>query len=350
MDYNKKTDYFEEDLKIISSYLEEKGYTGKTFMITGATGLIGSIIIRAIVYFNQSHDEKIKVVALARNPEKVKQIFGETSVDIPELDFVYQDIAAKISSRVPCDYIIHTANSTSSAFFMTNPVEVIESIYAGTKSVLDFAVSTKAKGVVYLSSMEVFGRVDIDKRVHEEDLGYLDIQNIRSCYSEGKRLAELLCKSYASEYNLPVKVARLAQTFGAGVPKTENRVFAQFARSASRGEDIVLHTTGESMGNYCYLTDVVHALLLLLKDGTRGDTYTVVNEETTRTIAEMAQMVASSFSEGKSKVIFDIPEGNYYGYAPATKMQLSSEKIRKLGWEPRYSLKEMYERMMPSIL
>ena len=286
------------------------------------------------------------MIGLARNSDKVKSMFPEDK----NLSFVYQDIISPLSDEIECDYIVHTANSTTSKYFMTNPVEVIESIYTGTKQVLNYALKHKVKGIVYLSSMEVFGEVHTEARLSEEQLGYLDIQNIRSCYSESKRLAELLCKSYAEEYGLPVCVARLAQTFGAGIPKSENRVFAQFARSSVMGRNIVLHTNGQSMGNYCYTTDVIKALILLLKEGKKGEAYTVVNEETTRTIKEVAQMVAENFSDGCSKVIFDIPENNRYGYAPATKMKLSSKKLRELDWKPEFSLKEMFERMIPDLM
>lgn len=346
-----RTDYLQEDLELISEELENLQFGGSTVLITGATGLIGSLCVKAIAEFNKTHSHKIIVVALARSEEKVKYIYSyEYEMGLlHEVTFIYQDISDKLPPCIECDYIIHTANSTTSKFFMTNPVEVIESIYTGTKRVLDFAVDKQVKGMVYLSSMEVFGRVDSEGRISEDQLGYLDIQSVRSCYSEGKRLAELLCKSYAVEYGLSVRTARLAQTFGAGVPKTDNRVFAQFARSAMNGEDIVLHTKGRSMGNYCYTRDVIKALLLLLKEGKNGDAFTVVNEETTRTIAEMAQMVAEKFSNGKSKVVFDIPEGNQFGYAPDTKMRLSNEKLRGLGWHPEIPLEEMYRRMLPSL-
>ena len=346
-----RTDYLQEDLEIISTELETHQFGGSKILITGATGLIGSLCVKAIVEYNRNYSEKIYVTALARSEDKVNKVFADEfeSGSMQEVSFIYQDISDELPSNIECDYIIHTANSTTSKFFMTNPVEVIESIYTGTKRVLDFAVDKQVKGMVYLSSMEVFGRVDSEDRIREEQLGYLDIQNVRSCYSEGKRLAELLCKSYAVEYGLSVRTARLAQTFGAGVPKTENRVFAQFARSAMKGEDIVLHTKGQSMGNYCYTRDVIKALLLLLKEGKNGDAFTVVNEETTRTIAEMAQMVAEKFTNGESKVIFDIPEGNQFGYAPDTKMRLSNEKLRGLGWQPEIPLEEMYRRMLPSL-
>lgn len=331
--------YLEEDLQKLSAYIKEKNFSGSTIMVTGATGLIGSLCIKALVNSGDIH-----VIGFARNPQKIESIFGEMAENV---NFIYQDISEPLPDSIECDFIIHTANSTTSNFFITNPVEVIESIYEGTKRILDYGVEHDVKGIVYLSSMEVFGKVDSSQRIGEKELGYLDIQNVRSCYSEGKRLAELLCKSYAIEYDLPVKVARLAQTFGAGVPKTENRVFAQFARCAIKGEDIVLHTLGRSVGNYCYTVDVIRALLLLLKEGESGDVYTVVNEETTRTIVDMAQMVADEFSKGKSKIVFDIPEVNQYGYAPDTKMRLSAEKLRSLGWKPEVSLTEMYRRMIP---
>lgn len=344
--------YLNEDLEKLAEYLNSEGFGSSNFLITGATGLIGSLCVKAIIEHNKKYDTTINVTALARNAEKVKSIFADELDDnehIENVNFIYQDISEPIADWIECDYIIHTANSTTSKFFMTNPVEVIESIYTGTKRILDFGVRKKVKGIVYLSSMEVFGRVISDKRIEENQLGFIDIQNIRSCYSEGKRLAELMCKSYASEYGLPVKTARLAQTFGAGVPKNENRVFAQFARSAMNGEDIVLHTKGESVGNYCYTQDVIRALLLLLKNGESGEAYTVVNEETTRTIAEMARLVADKFSAGKSKVVFDIPKDNMYGYAPDTKMRLSASKLSALGWKATVDLEEMYRRMLPDL-
>lgn len=332
--------YIEEDLNRLAKKIKEEGFEGSTVLVTGATGLIGSLCIKAF-----AKNENVRVIALARNPQKAKNLFADLSVE-----YIFQDISQPLPDEIECNYIIHTANSTESQFFMTNPVEVIDSIYTGTKQILDYGVRHNVKGIVYLSSMEVFGRVDSDERITENQLGYLDIQSVRSCYSEGKRLAELLCKSYAVEYGISVKIARLAQTFGAGIQKTENRVFAQFARSAMKGEDIILHTKGESVGNYCYTTDVISALLVLLKKGEKGGVYNVVNEETTRTIAEMAQMVADKFSVGKSQLIFDIPQKNAFGYAPDTKLRLSSEKLNRLGWNATVNLEEMYKRMIPDLI
>ena len=339
--------YLDEDLCELSQFLKEQDFTGSTVLVTGATGLIGSLCIRALMAYNRTADRPIRIIGLARNPEKVQAMFGE---DANHAEFHYQDILEPLDDEIECDYIVHTANSTASRYFITKPVEVIESIYQGTKLILEYGVRHTVKGIVYLSSMEAFGRVECENRICEDQLGYIDLQNTRSCYSEGKRIAELMCKCYAEEFDLPVRIARLAQTFGAGVPKTENRVFAQFARSAVRGENIVLHTKGQSVGNYCYTADVIRAVFLLLKKGKKGEAYTVVNEETTRTIAEMAEMVAEQFSDGRSSVVFDIPEKNPFGYAPDTKMRLSSRKLNELGWQATYGLREMYESMLPDLM
>lgn len=347
-----KSKYLQEDLCSIAQELNVRGFGGSSILITGATGMIGSILIRGIIEYNKIYTPLIECIGLCRSSEKVAFIYNdeidETGV-IPNVKFIYQDITRSISKDLQCDYIVHTANSTSSKAYITNPVEVIDIIYNGSKSVFDYAVQVKAKGVVYLSSMEVFGRVYREARAAESELGYLDIQNIRSSYSEGKRLVECMAASYAEEYSLTVKVARLAQTFGAGIQPTDNKAYAQFARSAIKGEDIILHTKGQSFGNYCYTADVIKAILLLLKDGNAGDAYNVVNEETTRSIYELACLAADVFSYGKSKVVFDIPEDNIYGYAAETRLKLSSAKLNALGWKAVYNLKEMYERIKPDL-
>lgn len=336
--------YLTEDLDNISKYICEQGIDNCNIAVTGATGLIGSLIIKAIVFCNKNYNKNISVTAFARSQSKVQEIFGENTDNV---NFVFQDIAEPISKKIKTDYIIHTANPTVSKYFITNPVETIETIYTGSKNILEYAKNVNAKSVVYLSSMEVFGATDAQKdKVFEKDIGYLDILNIRSCYSESKRLVECMCSCYAQEYNVNVKIARLAQVFGAGILKGENRVFAQFARSAINGEDIVLHTTGESVGNYCYTADAIKAIFLLLVKGEKGQAYTVANEKSTTTIRDMAMMVANEIAEQKIKVVFDIPKNNVFGYAPPTTMRLSSQKLQQLGWSPQVNLKEAYKRMM----
>ncbi len=173
--------------------------------------------------------------------------------------------------------------------------------------------------------------------------------NLSASYSSamlGKRMAEHYCYIYHKQYKVPVKIARLAQVYGYGVDPDDNRVFAQFARAASSGEDVVLHTEGLSMGNYCESRDAINALLIILDRGQDGEAYNVVNEDNTMRICDMAMLVAERIAEGKIKVLYDIQKHNVFGYARDTKLRLSSEKLRKLGWKPRKNIEEMYRDLI----
>ena len=345
-----KDTVLQQDLEYIADYnLPYDKMKGCNILITGATGLVGSMLVKALACCNRRHKLGITIYALVRNEEKAKVVL-EGLADRPDVKFVKGDILQPLTIEENIDFIIHGASVTASKTFVTMPVETIRTALEGTENVLELAKNKKIKSMVYISSMEAFGITNPAlESVREEDLGYIDVMNVRSSYSESKRMCEVLCASYAHEYSVPVKVARLAQTFGAGVSKEENRVFAQFAKSAMEQQDIVLHTKGESTGNYCYTADAVLGLLTVLLKGITGQVYTVANPQTTIQIKDMAQMVADHLAEGRIKVIFDIPEDALtFGYAPDVKMHLNSDKLMSLGWQPRYALQEMYERMIAS--
>lgn len=321
----------------------------RTILVTGATGLVGSMIVKALACCNRCHDLGMTILALVRSEEKAAAILGEL-FSREDIKLVKGDILRPLQVEENVDYIIHGASVTASKTFVTMPVETIRTALNGTENLLEFAKEKRVKSMVYISSMEAFGITDPKlASIREEDLGYIDVMNVRSSYSESKRMCEVLCASYAHEYQVPVKVARLAQTFGAGVSKDEGRVFAQFAKSAMAGEDIVLHTKGESTGNYCYTADAVAGLLTILLKGNSGEVYTVANPNTTIKIKDMAQMVADRIANGQIQVIFDIPEDALtFGYAPDVAMHLNADKLKALGWEPHYDLPEMYERLVRS--
>lgn len=345
MDYILKEDidYIAKSNMIAWNRLE-----GKSILVTGATGLIGSQIVFALDQYNHLYDGKIRIYALVRNAKKAEKIFENHSEYVK---VVIGDIRSAIAIDDDIDYIIHGASMTSSKEFVDYPVETILTGMTGTDNVLCFAREKNVKSMVYLSSLEVYGVTDPDKKsVKEEEYGYINQLVPRSSYSEGKRMAECLCISYGHEYGVPVKIARLSQTFGPGVSYSDNRVFAQFARCAIEGENIVLKTKGETFRNYCYIRDAIIGILCVLLEGKANEAYNIANKETGISICDMAHLVADDIAEKKITVVFDIAEDlSKFGYGPTIKIALDTDKIEQLGWKAEVGIKDAFGRMINSM-
>lgn len=349
----KKTDVLKEDLLYLcySEKIEWDRFAGKTIFVTGATGLIGSLLCKAFLVADRERGLGITLIALIRNREKAKTVFG---VDFEKLKLVISDIVTlDIDVTLDCeiDYVFHCASITASKTMVNMPVETLMTSVKGTRNLLEFIRKKQVEAFVYVSSMEVYGLfTHLGRDVTEEDMGYINPLSVRSNYPESKRLCENMCVAYHHEYGVHVRVARLAQTFGAGVLPGENRVFAQFAKSVINGDNIVLHTQGKSEGNYCYTADAIGGLLIIALKGMDGEAYNVSNPQTHTTIANMAKLVANEFGRGKCQVVFDIPKTNEFGYAADTKMRLSSDKLKRLGWKPEVGLIEAYRRLIDYIV
>ena len=220
----------QEDINaFVKNFKDVFPLNGDSFLITGASGLIGSTLIHCLLAL----DKSITITAPVRNLEKAKQLFDESelkNIKFIECDFIHFDY----STLRPIHYIVHCAAPTASKFFIEHPVETSNTIMDGTKKMLEVAKDLSVKGMVYLSSLEVYGEIHDDTNaVTEEVQGYLDPMAVRSSYPMAKRASENLCCLYASEYGVPVKIARLTQTTGAGIAKDDNRIIAQFAKLAS---------------------------------------------------------------------------------------------------------------------
>lgn len=353
---NPQDEILQEDLELLAGMGEIPfdELHGKTVLVTGATGLIGSFAVKALACVNRKRETGIQIYALARNKEKAETIFGNLC-GRDDFHLLIGDVGAAETfheSGCKADYIIHGASATSSKYFVSNPVETIQTAIQGTVNVLEYAKEIRAKGVLYLSSLEAYGKPSEDAGlICESYSGYIDPLQVRSSYSEGKRMAECICASYASEYQVPVKIARLSQTFGAGVVYDDGRVFAEFARCALEKKDIVLHTAGKTVRSYCYIKDAAAALFLILLKGESGGAYNVTNMDTQISIADMAQLVCDTFQETGIQVVYDQPKDvSSFGYNPEMVITMDSGKLMELGWKPTVNLPEMFMRMAKSMV
>lgn len=319
-------------------------FKNSVVLITGATGLVGGMLVRTLSLANEYHNLNMRIITSGRNQEKGEKIKHECNAKFFNGDIRNSDLFFGINGNI--DYIFHCAAITKSADMVARPVDVMTTEIDGTRNILNLAQKKGCKSLVYLSSMEVYGQ-GLQGETDETKLGYIDLSNPRSCYPESKRCCEMLCVSYSKQFNLPVKIARLAQSFGAGTPKDDTRVFAQFARSAINGENIILHTEGKSRGNYCYISDSVCGLLTILLRGKNGEVYNVANPDASVTIREMAELVADGIFNEKIKVVVNIPNDvAKLGYAPTVGYRLNADKLVSLGWNPKLKLNEMYLRLL----
>ena len=337
-----------EDIQLFASrFALATELEGKTIAITGSTGLLGACMVHCLLALKAQRGVNLHIVAVVRNMEKAVRLFGEES---EEISYYQYDFSATepFQPKRKVDYLFHFAAPTASKDFVEKPVETMNTVYMGMQNILNYAEQTKLESLVLASTLEVYGTITDDSTPLTEDKqGYLNPMATRSSYPLAKRAAEALCHNYAVEKQVKVKVARLAQTFGAGVSKQDNRVFAQFARSVIHNENIILHTTGELSRCYCYTTDAISAMLYILLKGEDGTAYNVANEATYISIRQMAELVAKTFNPDHVHVVIEMQEG--LGYSPTTKLRLDTQRIQSLGWTPYYNIKEMFHRLIASM-
>lgn len=318
-----------------------------SFLITGATGMIGQNIVSVLTKLNDVYDANIRIIAHTRNLQKAKKVF-EGYKGRADIEFLIGEVET-LEYKNDIDYIIHTAGVTGgSKQHIEYPMRTISTALEGTNNVLDLAVDKKTKGVVFLSSLEVYGDTGFDKQeIFETDGGYIDPVNVRSSYSESKRMCECMCASYTKQYGIPTFIARLTATFGYGVSYADNRVFAQFAKSVIEKKDIVLKSTGETVRNYCDAEDAAVAFLVMLANGKHGEAYNVADMSTEISIKDLALKFIQLFPESGIELKFDLGiDAAKLGYAPVMRNVLNSDKLMALGWRPMNTLDETIKKLV----
>ena len=243
------------------------------------------------------------------------------------------------------DFIIHGASITSSKMFVENPVETIMTSFMGIRNMLELGRKKNVRSMVFLSSMEVYGVSKDDALLTEADVGYLNPLSIRSSYPESKRMSESLCVAYAKEYGVPVKIARLAQTFGPGMQPEDKRAIVQFLQSALSQKDIEIKASGESARMYLYTFDAVSGLVTLLLHGENAAAYNVANKDTYCSVRTLAESIVKVVG-GNSRVLVNTgTEEERRIYPPDSFLRLDTSGVESLGWKPYYDLETSIQNL-----
>lgn len=307
----------------------------KKYFITGATGLVGGSLVKHLIGSGE------QVIAYVRDVQKARNTLPQHH----NLSIIEGSLEDLTSYAGEIDYIIHAAAPTGSSFFIEKPVETIDSIVMGTRAILELAKKREVKSVVVLSSMEVYGAPTGDELLTEDKQYYLDPLSLRSSYPMSKRLTETMCAAYASEYNVPVKVARLAQVLGNELLPDDNRVIAQFIRAAKEGIDIKIATDGKTKQTYIYVNDAMSGISTILEKGEDGLAYNLGNDQTYCSILELATMIAGEVANNEIRVITNTAP-NAKKYPPNRTLRLSSAKLERLGWRAEVNLKQAVRKLI----
>ena len=341
MKLNKQHLLYQEDLRRILDVSGIGGINGKSFLITGATGLMGVCMIDALMAFVKEGND-IQIYAVGRSWDRAKSRLGEYESD-PHFHFIEQDVRQPLPVNLKVDYIVPMASNTHPLAYSQYPIETIEINVKGAEYALQKALECGAT-VLYPSSVEIYGNARGEDVFTEDYTGNLNLRNARACYPESKRLSEALCLSYMAERGVDVKIARLSRVFGPTMLGTDTKASSQFIMKALAGEDIVLKSKGDQFFSYTYVTDVVKAMLYILLHGESGKAYNISNKDCNVTLKHFAEACAQW--AGKD-VVFDLPsETEQKGYSVAMQAILSNTSLLSIGYQPLYSFDDAIARTL----
>lgn len=307
---------------------------GKTIMISGATGMIGSFLIEVLLREGSIG----RILALGRNEKSFLKRFADY-LDNNKLQFISHDVNLPLENIQKADYVVHAASNTHPVAYATAPIETIRTNVIGTNNMLEYATTCHAERFLFVSSVEVYGENKGDTEYFDENyLGYIDCNTLRAGYPESKRAGESLCQAYRKERSLDVVIARLARTYGPTMRSNDSKAISQFIKSGINKENIILKSAGNQLYSYCYVADAVSALLTILMNGEDGEAYNVADSESDICLKDLAVMIAKYSG---TRVEYQLPDAvESAGYSKATKAIMSADKLKRLGWEAHWDISE----------
>lgn len=338
---NKTHPLYLEDLNNILCNIGIGELCNKSFLITGSTGLLGSVLIDALMLANH-RNANISVYAVGRNKEKAFERFGEY-YDDDYFHFIEQDVRQPLPNEINVDYIIPLASNTHPLAYSQYPIETIEINVKGAEYALEKAVECDAT-VLYPSTVEIYGNARGEDVFTEDYTGQLNLSTARACYTESKRVSEALCQSFIAEREVKVKIVRLSRIFGPTMLMSDSKASSQFIIKALNGEDIILKSKGEQYFSYTYTADAVSAMLTVLANGENGVPYNISNELCNVHLKDFARYCAEW--AGKD-VVFDLPSDiEKKGFSVAMQAILDNSRLKSIGWIPKYEMKEAINRTL----
>ncbi len=300
----------------------------KRILVTGGAGFIGSHLCKKLV------EEGNDVICLDNFFTGSKDNVWDL-MDYKNFELVRHDVTEKLLVEV--DQIYNLACPASPVHYQYNPIKTAKTSVWGAMNMLGLAKRVNAR-ILQASTSEVYG----DPQVHPQPETYRGSVNpigIRSCYDEGKRMAETLFFDYRRQHNLDIKVIRIFNTYGPNMNPYDGRVVSNFIVQALKGEDITIYGDGSQTRSFCYVDDLVGGMCRMM-DSREGFTGPVnLGNPGEFTMLELAKKVIELTGSGSGIVYKPLPSDD-----PAQRKPIIDLAREELGWEPHIMLEEGLKR------
>ncbi|MDQ3652222.1 MAG: SDR family oxidoreductase [Acidobacteriota bacterium] len=296
-------------------------------LVTGGAGFIGSHMCERLI--NDGHDVICLDNFFTGRRANIFHLLGN-----PRFELIRHDVIEPILLEV--DQIYNLACPASPVFYQYNPVKTVKTSVMGAINMLGLAKRVRAR-ILQASTSEVYG----DPEMHPQTEAYWGNVNpigIRSCYDEGKRLAETLMMDYHRQSNVDTRIARIFNTFGPRMLENDGRVVSNFIVQALCGEELTLYGTGEQTRSFCYVDDLVEGLIRLMNTDGIHDPVNLGNpgEFTMRQLAEEIALVCGTDVKVRH---CPLPQDD-----PKQRRPDITRAQQLLGWSPTIQLREGLKR------
>ena len=319
---------YKNDLNKAISSIDLSQLQNKSILITGGLGLICSTIVDLLYTANLN----IKIFIADIN----EQFYKERYSNYKDIVYIKYDALNDINFNISVDYIIHGAGLASPELYVEKPVETMLSNFNGLLNLLNYAKDKNVKRLLYISSSEVYGIKSNNNSFIESEFGSVNINDVRSSYSEAKRSSEVLCRAFSKEYGVNTVIVRPGHIYGPTASPKDKRISSVFCYQAAKGENLVMKSAGQQMRSYCYSIDCAAQILLVLLNGLCGEAYNIGHSKST-TIKEMASIVAKA---GNVELIIEDYVKQDPSFNPMNNSSLDTKKVFSLGYYDIFSVED----------
>jgi UDP-glucuronate decarboxylase len=296
----------------------------KRTLITGGAGFLGSHLCERLL--NEGNEVICVDNFFTGSKENIAHLLGN-----PYFEVIRHDVTFPLYLEV--DQIYNLACPASPIHYQHDPVQTTKTSVHGAINMLGLAKRLNAR-ILQASTSEVYG----DPEVHPQTEGYWGKVNpigIRSCYDEGKRCAETLFFDYHRQHNLDIKVVRIFNTYGPRMHPNDGRVVSNFIVQALKGEDITIYGDGSQSRSFCYVDDLIEAMLRMMKTPAGFTGPVNIGNPSEFTMLELAEKVIA-LTGSQSKLVFcPLPSDD-----PRQRQPDISLACKELGWEPKINLED----------